>query len=350
MPIQIKNWEPTVRIFGLQHRLSAFNSYREVKKWSTKLPLMKNSRLKRNGMNRRQFIQTSTAIASTAFLSSWMFPDARAAAGTTIKRTAADQVTLGKTGIKLSRLGFGTGSNNGFEQTALGKKGFVDLIHYAYDQGITYIDTAQAYRTFDWIADATKGLPREKLFIQSKIDGRPSDVLAVIDQHRKTFDTDYVDSMLVHCMTHETWTDEWKRVMDAFNEAKEKKWIRAKGVSCHTLPALKAATETPWTEVHLVRVNPQGKFTDGKSPDWGGRSSNDINPVIKEIKTMHEKGRGVIGMKIIGNGTFTDAADREKSVRFAMSHKEIDAVVIGFKNKQEIDEAIERINRALAEA
>ncbi|HKI68743.1 MAG TPA: aldo/keto reductase [Verrucomicrobiae bacterium] len=310
---------------------------------------MKKSRLKRNRINRRQFIQTSTALAGTALLSPWLISSVKAVATPAIRRTATDQVTLGKTGIKLSRLGFGTGSNNGHQQVALGKSGFVDLIHYAYDQGITYIDTAQAYRTFDWIAEATKGLPREKLFIQSKIDGRPSDVLSVIDRHRKVLDTDYVDSMLVHCMTQGDWTDEWKRVMDAFNEAKEKKWIRAKGVSCHTLPALKAATETPWTEVHLVRVNPQGKFTDGPSASWGGGRSHDIAPVIKEIKTMHEKGRGVIGMKIIGNGSFTDADDREKSVRFAMSHKEIDAVVIGFTSPREIDEAITRMNRALAE-
>ena len=70
---------------------------------------------------------------------------------------------------------------------------------------------------------------------------------------------------------------------------------------------------------------------------------------MEQIKTMHEKGRGVIGMKICGNGTFRDPADREKSIRYAMSQKEIDAVVIGFKNRQEIDEAIERINRALKE-
>ena len=71
---------------------------------------------------------------------------------------------------------------------------------------------------------------------------------------------------------------------------------------------------------------------------------------MQEIKTAHEKGRGVIGMKIFGNGMFTDPADREKSIRFAMACKEIDAVVIGFKSKEEIDEGIERINRALAEA
>ncbi len=310
---------------------------------------MKNSHMKHHGLNRRQFIRTSAALAGTALLSPWALSGVRAAAAPAGKRTAVDQVTLGKTGIKLSRLGFGTGSDNGHAQTARGRDGFTKLIHYAYDQGITYIDTAQAYATFDWIGDAIKGLPREKLFIQSKVPGKPDDVLATIDRHRKTFNTDYIDSLLVHCMTRDAWTDEWKRVMDAFNEAKEKKWIRAKGVSCHTLPALRAATASDWTEVHLVRVNPQGNHTDGMKADWSGELHNDITPVMQEIKTTHAKGRGVIGMKIIGNGSFTDPADREKSIRFAMACKEIDAVVIGFTSTQQIDEAIERMNRVLAE-
>jgi len=309
---------------------------------------MRHPRQNRNGLSRRQFLKTSTALAGTVLLAPWAWAETGAATGPTARRTATDQVTLGRTGIKLSRLGFGTGSNNGYIQTAEGRDAFVNLIHYAYDRGITYIDTAQAYRTFDLIADAIKGLPREKLFIQSKVDGRPEDVLAVIDRHRKTFDTDYIDSLLVHCMTRGQWTDEWKRVMEGFNQAQARKWIRAKGVSCHTLPALRAGVASDWPEVHLVRVNPQGSFTDGEGNGWGGRS-HDIAPVMQQIKTMHAKGRGVIGMKICGNGTFTDPADREKSIRFAMACRDIDAVVIGFKNRSEIDEAIERINRALTE-
>jgi predicted aldo/keto reductase-like oxidoreductase len=307
---------------------------------------MKRPRKNRDGLNRRQFLKTSTALAGTVLLSPWALTNSSAATSSNTPRTATDQVTLGQTGIKLSRLGFGTGSDNGYIQTAEGRDAFVNLIHYAYDRGITDIDTAQAYQTFDWIAAAIKGLPREKLFIQSKVDGRPENILAVIDYHRKTFNTDYVDSLLVHCMTRGQWTDQWKQVMEGFNQAQGRKWIRAKGVSCHTLPALRTGVASEWPEVHLVRVNPQGSFTDGEYNGWGD-SSQDIAPVMQQIKIMHEKGRGVIGMKICGNGTFTDPADREKSIRFAMSQPEIDAVVIGFKNRQEIDEAIARINRAL---
>ncbi|HZP59439.1 MAG TPA: aldo/keto reductase, partial [Opitutaceae bacterium] len=256
---------------------------------------------------------------------------------------------LGKTGIQLSRLGIGTGINAGEDLFALGKSDFVRLIHYAYNRGITYVDAAESYQTFGWIGDAIKGLPREKIFLQSKVSGRPSDVLAAIDRHRQVYKTDYVDSLLIHCMTKGGWTDGWKRVMDGFNEAKDRKWIRAKGVSCHTLPALQAATASDWTEVHLVRVNPQGKYMDGAIATWNSRDTVPVAPVMAEIKTMHAKGRGVIGMKIFGNGSFKNPADREKSIRFAMGCPDIDAVVIGFKTTQEIDEAIERIDRALAE-
>jgi 1-deoxyxylulose-5-phosphate synthase len=296
----------------------------------------------RNELSRRQFIQTSAALAGAALLSPLGLTGAPSD-----KRSAVDQVPLGKTGLKLSRLGMGTGSNSGNVQYGLGQEAFNRLVHYAYDQGITYFDCAQSYRTFGWIGGAIKGLPREKLFIQSKIPGQPEKVMEAIDRHRKTFDTDYIDSLLVHCMVKDGWTDQWKRIMDVFDEAKEKKIIRAKGVSCHSLPALRTATASDWVEVHLVRVNPQAKHIDGPAEDWN-KSGDDVGPVMKEIKAMHAKGHGVIGMKMIGDGDFKDPADREKSIRFAMAQPEIHAVVIGFKSTAEVDEAIQRVNRALA--
>lgn len=298
--------------------------------------------MKSNGYTRRGFLGRCAAAGTVLLAPPFLRADSAPA-----KRTAADQVTLGNTGVKLSRLGFGTGSDSGHVQYDLGQEKFNDLIHYAYDQGITYFDCAQAYKTFPWMGAAIKGLPREKLFIQSKIGGRPEDILAAIDRHRKVFNTDYVDSMLIHCMIQNQWTDAWKRIMEGFDEAKEKKWIRAKGVSCHSLPALRAARQSDWTEVHLVRVNPQGAFMDGEKENYN-MTTNPVAPVLDELKSMRSKGRGVIGMKMIGNGTFVDAADRDKAIRFAMSRPELDAVVIGFKNRNEIDEAIRRINAALA--
>ncbi len=295
-----------------------------------------------SSISRREFLGRSAVLAAAAAL-----PELAGCATTASKRTAADIVPLGRTGLKLSRLGLGAGSNSGNVQYSLGRENFDRLVRYAYDQGIAYIDCAQSYRTFEWVGGAIKGLPREKLFLQSKIPGQPQDVLAAIDRHRKVYDTDYIDSMLVHCMVKDRWTDDWKRIMDGFDEAKSRKWIRAKGVSCHSLPALRAATASDWTEVHLVRVNPQARHIDGPEETWN-KSGNDVTPVMREIRSMHAKGHGVIGMKLIGDGEFQNPEDREKSIRFAMAQPEIHSVVIGFKSPQEIDEAIGRINRALA--
>ena len=298
--------------------------------------------MRTTSLSRRQFIErTAAGVAGGLLLTSCSTLSKSA------KRTAVDQVALGKTGRKLSRLGMGTGSDSGRIQHELGQEGFNRLVHYAYDQGITYFDCAQSYQTFEWLGGAMKGLPREKLFIQSKIGGKPENILDAIDHHRKVFDTDYVDSMLIHCMVKDGWTDEWKRIMDGFNEARDKKWILAKGVSCHSLPALRAATASDWTEVHLVRVNPQGKHIDGMEQTWN-HPGNELEPVLQQLQTMRAKGHGVIGMKIIGNGDFRNPEDRERSIRFAMSRPEIDAVVIGFKSTAEIDEAIQRMNSALA--
>jgi len=297
-------------------------------------------------LTRRDFVRHTAALAGAALIGT---PSLFAAEAGATKRTAVDQVPLGKTGLKLSRLGIGTGTNSGNVQKALGKEAFERLIKYAYDKGITYIDTAQSYATFDWIAGAIRGLPREKLFIQSKIPGQPPNVLEAIDRHRKVFNTDYIDSMLIHCMVKDGWTDDFKRIMDGFDEAQQKQWIKVKGVSCHSLPGLRTAVASPWVQVHLVRVNPQAKHIDGEAETWN-QPGTDLQPVLAEIRKMREKGRGIIGMKLIGNGDFKNPEDREKSIQFAMTCGLLDAIVIGFKSTDEIDEAIERMNRALASA
>ncbi len=295
-------------------------------------------------LDRRQFLQSSLAAAGAVVLGS--VP----ALGAPAKRTAVDQVTLGKTGLKLSRLGMGTGSNSGQVQFELGREGFQSLVQYAYDQGITWFDCSETYKTFEWMGPALKALPREKVFLQSKIPGQPEDILKAIDHHRQVYQTDYIDSLLVHCMVKTGWTDSWKRILDGYETAKDKGWIRSKGVSCHSLPALRTATASPWVEVHLVRVNPQGKRIDGEEESVWNDNVNQVGPVAAQLKEMRAKGRGIIGMKILGNGEFLRPEDREKSIRYAMSRTDIDAVVMGFKSRAEIDEAIQRMNRALVDA
>jgi predicted aldo/keto reductase-like oxidoreductase len=297
-------------------------------------------------ITRRQFIHTTAALAGGVLLSSC----SSQILGRKAKPTATDQVPLGKTGLRLSRLGIGTGSKGGSIQRALGGDGFNRLIRYAYDQGITYIDTADSYKTHPLVREAIKGLPREKLFIQSKMPGVPEKPLEVLDRYRTELGVDYIDSLLTHCAVTKDWPQERQRLMDALEEAKDKKIIRSHGVSCHSLPALMAASQLDWVDVNLVRVNPQGAHMDTPAQTWNAESdTSHVSPVLEQIKVMRKNGHGIIGMKIMAEGEFKDPEDREKSIRFAMQPGLVDAVVIGFKSSAEIDEAIMRINKALVE-
>ena len=299
---------------------------------------------KSHRFTRRAFLAGSATLTAGAVLTSACV--STHAAG---KRSATDIVTLGKSGLKLSRLGIGLGSNSGNVQRNLGQAEFNNLVRYAFDCGIRYFDCAQSYKTFDWIGDAVKGLPRDQIFLMSKIGGNPENPDELIDRHLKTYQTDYIDCILLHCAVTDTWPQERARLMEAMDRAVAKGKIRSKGISCHSLPALRVAATSDWIDVNLVRVNPQCTAVDSETPRWDV-SGTSIEPVVEQLKVMKQNRHGVIGMKLVGDGAFKNPDDREKAMRFAMSLPEIDAVTIGFKSPAEVDESIMRMNNALAAA
>ena len=307
----------------------------------------------KQNISRRDFIRQSAELAGAAIIGAELLAPAEAA--TPVVHTASDWVQLGRLNkhkIKIPRLGMGTGTVNGKTQRDLGQGGFNDLVKYAYDRGVRYIDTADNYKTHEFVRAAIKAnkLPRENLFIQSKLPLRAettADPMKTIDRYRQELGVDYIDSLLIHCATKANWVVDQKALMDAFDEAQAKGWIKTKGCSCHGLTALREATKSDWMEVQLARINPQGVLVDSDHPTNPHFREGKVPEAMKEIKAMHDKGRGIIGMKIIGECAFTNAEDREKAVRYAMTCGFVDAVVIGFKSTAEIDEAVERINRAL---
>jgi hypothetical protein len=100
-----------------------------------------------------------------------------------------------------------------------------------------------------------------------------------------------------------------------------------------------------WMDTALLRVNHNGTHMDNEQNKWSQPA--DVEECVNHIQTIHNKGTGVIGMKIIGNGDFTDPALRDASIKFVMGLDSVDAIVIGFKSTEEIDEAIERMNTHL---
>lgn len=290
-------------------------------------------------IDRRKFIQESAlGLAGTMVATSGL-------AGLSFKpisKVKIDIVNLGETGMKVPRLALGTGSK-GWKHTSnqkeLGEEKFAQLAQHAYDRGARFFETADMYGTHELVGKALKKVPRENVTVLSKImvyqhQGwyTPEPFQKSIDRFRKELGTDYIDILLLHCMVNSEWTDEYKRYMDAYSEAKQKGIIKKVGLSCHDIGALKVAAESPWADVVQARINNNGARMDG--------SPADIMQVLQKAK---ENGKGVIGMKIFGCGELVTDEQRQQSLNYVVKSKNVDCMTIGFESIKQIDDTIERI-------
>lgn len=268
--------------------------------------------------------------------------------GWSATKRASDWVPLGNSGVKVTRLAFGTGTFAGRVQRELGQDGFTRLVRHAYDRGVRFFETADAYSGMpQMLAIALKGVPRDSYKLMTKYRTRmQDDIKGTIDRLRRDLNTEYVDILLMHCLRSPGWRDEMQRLMDEFSEAKQKKVIVSHGASCHGLQALRGFPGHKWLDVALLRTNHKGVKMDSEST----RDTDDlgnVDEVVAHARKIHGQGTGVLGMKLIGEGQFTTAEDREKAMQFVMRLGCVDAVTIGFKSPAEIDESIERMERAL---
>jgi 1-deoxyxylulose-5-phosphate synthase len=289
--------------------------------------------------SRRNFLKTGLAagvLAGTGRL------PLKAARG-----TATDWVTLGKSGVKVTRLAFGTGTFSGQVQRDLGQDDFTRLVRHAYDRGIRFFETAESYgEMHQMLGTALKGLPRDSYRLMSKVTTREGvNPQAKIDELRKLASTDYFDILLLHYQRSANWPTETARWQDGIAEAQVKKAVLGRGASVHGLPALRQFPGNKWLEIAMIRMNHKGAKMDGENPNSG---VGDVNQVVGHLKQVHEERMGVISMKLIGEGDFVRREDRQAAMKFAFNNAGVDAVTVGFKNTAEVDEAIENLNLALA--
>jgi 1-deoxyxylulose-5-phosphate synthase len=272
---------------------------------------------------------TRTAVARAALFDPDPLPT---------KFSAQDEVILGHTGIRTSRLAMGTGTigyGGASNQTRLGTSPLTRLLLDGYnDNGLRFFDSADSYGSHPYVAEALKHIPRDKVTVLTKTDTRdPAGVRADLDRFRKELGVDHIDIVLIHCVTEADWTTRYRGVMDVLSEAKQKGVIRAHGVSCHSIEALRAAAASPWVEIDLVRLNPIGSHMDA-----------DPDTVISVIKQMRTQGKGIVGMKILGQGDLRSKPS--EAIRYALGTGVLDAFTIGAESQREQNNLIQRIAAA----
>ncbi len=298
-------------------------------------------------MNRRHFLTALGMGTAHAMFSNPLYATNSRFASTDPLQT----ITLGKSGIKTTLLGVGTGvhaTNRSSFLTRQDHSKSIALLRHAYDRGFRNFDCADTYGTHPLMGEAMKKMDREKMTITSKIwvrgGGIPEperpDANIVVDRFRKELQTDYIDLVQIHCMVDENWTETQKKQMDILDDLKAKGIIRAHGVSVHSLDAMKDAVKSPWVDVCHVRINPYGMAMDKPDPE----------EVVEVIQQLHKAGKGVIGMKLVGDGKLRDDSKKiNNSLRFVLGLGCVDMMIIGFEENAQIDNYVGRVEKALNE-
>jgi len=284
-------------------------------------------------ITRRDFL---AGLAATAGVATLAEPLTWAAESRAKPKKGTDLVKLGRSGLETTVLGIGTGTNSGNQQRELGQVGFTKLVRHALERGIRYMDTADMYQMHLFIRLALDKVPRERYFIQTKTTARHPEVAkADVERFRRELRVDCLDLVLMHCMTQTGWPTDMRPVMDVLDAAKAKGRVRAVGFSCHGWEPLAASLEADWPDIQLVRINPFGDKMDD-SPE----------KVAAVVKKAHQRGRGIIGMKIYGETGFGSKEKRLQSLKYVLGLGCVDCFTIGFTSTQQLDETLELIEQA----
>lgn len=280
-------------------------------------------------MNRRQFLRATGA----GTVSLTHFPYHLFAADK--KKFATDRVLLGPRKIAVSRLAMGTGTHGGggsSNQTRkLGYQGVAELMRAAYDQGVFFWDAADQYGSHTYFREALKSVPRDKVTILTKTNSKTPDALkADLQRYRKELGVDQLDGVLLHALTSGAWTKELKPCMDVLSEAQQKGAVKSVGLSAHSLPALQAAAKEPWVEIIFSRLNPAQLHMDA-----------DPQTIISVLREARGNGKGVVGMKILGQGDLRNKA--AEALQFALAQDCLDAFTIGSESRAEFEDLVKKI-------
>ena len=287
-------------------------------------------------MKGRQFLKHGLSVGGALAVGARAHGAPKSAFGEPARKNAYDVVELGPDKIKLSRLAMGTGTS-GFggssDQTRkLGVPGLVELYRYGFDNGLTFWDTADQYGSHPHLAAALKYIPRDEVAIMTKSRAKTADQMrSDIERYRKELNSDYIDILLLHAVTDGNWPENYRGAMDVVNEYKQKGVVRSRGISCHSLPALKRVADTDYIDVDLARVNPVGDRMDA-----------DPATVIEELQRIKAAGKGIIGMKILGGGgQLTQRVDY--SLQHALALNCVDCFTIGAESETQLADLVQRI-------
>ena len=237
------------------------------------------------------------------------------------------RANLGDTGLEVSRLCFGTGPMAPF-RFALPPAEGSRLIRTAFEHGVNFVDTAPNYETTPHIAGALKSLTRTEIVICTKTGATTAaGARSAVEECLRALNTGYVDIVLLHGVRSTEGLGNREDALEELCKAKHEGLIRAVGASTHvyTGSAVRGCIDDPRIEVILTYVNKSGI----------GLIGGPYEEHYELIEAAYQAGKGVLGMKLLGEGYM--AAEAEEHLRYGFELPVIHSVDLGFINEAQIE-------------
>lgn len=224
---------------------------------------------------------------------------------------------MGKTGLKISRMGFG-----GIPIQRIDAEGTKELMHMLFDAGVNYIDTARGYTVSEeYLGYALEGI-RDKFILATKSMARTKEAMAAdIEKSLKNLRTEYIDLYQVHNPNMEQLSQvvSPNGALEALLEAKNQGKIGHIGLTAHSVEVFQQALAYDWVETIMFPYN----IVENQGED-----------LIRQCK---EKNVGFIAMKPLAGGAIENAS---LALRYICSNENVTVVIPGMADKEEIQENI----------
>ena len=241
-------------------------------------------------------------------------------------------VILGRTGLKVSRLCFGTipfGGKSWKKDPYMDPEEAGKVLKRAFDLGINFWDSAEGYGSHPHIKEGLKYVPREKVVISTKTTQKTYDgAKESLIRSLREIGTGYLDIYYLHYVQTPQDLKNREGAINAFLEAKKEGKVRHVGVSTHWSSVVEETLNYPEIEVVMVKLNK------------AGRMDCPLQDMLKAVEKAYENGKGVICMKILAYGNLTV----REGLEYALSLPYVHSVCLGMRTIGEVEEDVKIFN------
>jgi len=231
--------------------------------------------------------------------------------------------SLGKTGINVSRLCFGT-LTIGPLQAGLSIKKGAYLIREACEEGINFFDTAETYKNYQQLYEAFKGIHPKPVVATKSYAYKKEDMELSLISALKNMGLEVIDIFLLHEQESELTIKGHYPALEYLLRAKQKGYIRAVGISCHTVAAVKGALKFPEIDIIHPMINIKGI----------GIKDGTLEEMLEALEMVEQNKTGIYGMKPLGGGHLIGSY--KEALNFALSLEFLDSIAVGIQSKGEL--------------